>query len=106
MALENKFQIENFDPEILREYDIRGIVGQNITENTAYTIGRVFGYIVYEKLKSNNIALGYDGRLTSPYLFNALSNGLKDSGAQVINIGICPTPMLYFASFLLNWIWM
>ena len=102
MALENKFQIENFDPEILREYDIRGIVGQNITENTAYTIGRVFGYIVYEKLKSNNIALGYDGRLTSPYLFNALSNGLKDSGAQVINIGICPTPMLYFADYYLE----
>ena len=86
MALENKFQIENFDPEILREYDIRGIVGQNITENTAYTIGRVFGYIVYEKLKSNNIALGYDGRLTSPYLFNALSNGLKDSSNKYRNL--------------------
>ena len=64
MAQENSYQIEQFDPEVLREYDIRGIVDENITENTAYTIGRVFGYIVFEKLKSNNISLGYDGRLT------------------------------------------
>ena len=55
MAQENSYQIEQFDPEVLREYDIRGIVDKNITENTAYTIGRVFGYIVFEKLKSNNI---------------------------------------------------
>ncbi len=102
MALENKFQIEEFDVEVLREYDIRGVVDKNITENTAYTIGRVFGYVVQKKLKSNNISIGYDGRLTSPKLFNALSNGLKESGANVMNIGICPTPMLYFADYYLK----
>ena len=102
MALENNYKIENFDPEVLREYDIRGIVDQNITENTAYTIGRVFGYVVFEQLGSNNISVGYDGRLTSPKLFKALSNGLKDSGAKVMNIGICPTPMLYFADYYLK----
>ncbi len=102
MALENSFQIEKFDSEVLREYDIRGVVDKNITENTAYTIGRVFGYIVEEKLKSNNIALGYDGRLTSSKLFKALSIGLIDSGANVVSIGLCPTPMLYFADYYLK----
>ena len=102
MAQENSYQIEKFDPEVLREYDIRGIVDKNITENTAYTIGRVFGYIVFEKLKSNNISLGYDGRLTSPKLYKALSIGLKDAGANVKSIGMCPTPMLYFADYYLK----
>ena len=102
MAQENSYQIEQFDPEVLREYDIRGIVNKNITENTAYTIGRVFGYIVFEKLKSNNISLGYDGRLTSPKLYKALSIGLKDAGANVKSIGMCPTPMLYFADYYLK----
>ena len=102
MAQENSYKIEQFDQEVLREYDIRGIVDKNITENTAYTIGRIFGYVVYENLKSSNIAVGYDGRLTSPKLYKALSAGLKDSGAKVYSIGICPTPMLYFADFYLN----
>ena len=102
MEQAGKYKIEEFDPEILREYDIRGIVNKNITENTAYTIGRVFGYVVNEKLASNNIALGYDGRLTSPKLHEALSLGLIDSGAHVKSIGVCPTPMLYFADYYLN----
>ena len=82
-----KKKSHNFHQSIIREYDIRGIVDKNITENTAYTIGRVFGYIVFEKLKSNNISLGYDGRLTSPKLYKALSIGLKDAGANVIVSG-------------------
>ena len=102
MVLENSFQLVSLEPEILREYDIRGIVDKNINENTAYTIGRIFGYVVFSKLNSNNIAIGYDGRLTSPKLFNALSNGLKDSGSSVVNIGMCPTPMLYFADYYLK----
>ena len=55
MVLENSYKLEKFDPEVLREYDIRGIVDKNITENTAYTIGRLFGHVVYEKLKSKYI---------------------------------------------------
>ena len=102
MVQENNYQIEQFDPEVLREYDIRGIVNKNITENTAYTIGRIFGYVVSEQLKSNNISLGYDGRLTSPKLYKALSAGLKDSGANIKSIGMCPTPMLYFADYYLK----
>ncbi len=102
MEQENKLEIENFDKEVLREYDIRGIVGKNINQNTAYTIGRTFAYTVINRLKSNIIATGFDGRLTSPDLHKALCEGLKDSGAKVINIGMGPTPMTYFAHYHLN----
>ena len=53
MGLESNYKIENFDPQILREYDIRGVVGFNLTENTAYTLGRTFGYIVKNKFSSS-----------------------------------------------------
>ena len=102
MEQEHKYLIENFDKEVLREYDIRGIVGQNINENTAYTIGRTFGQTVKSKLNSNTIVTGCDGRLTSPSLHKALCYGLKDSGAKVINIGMGPTPMTYFAHYPLK----
>ena len=72
----NKLEIENFDKEVLREYDIRGVVGNNINQNTAYTIGRSFAYTVINRLKSNIIATGFDGRLTSPDLHSALCEGL------------------------------
>ena len=102
MAQENKYKIEKFDKEVLREYDIRGVVGENINQNTAYTIGRTFGYTVKKKINSNVIVTGYDGRITSPALHKALCQGLKDSGAKVINIGMGPTPMIYFAHYHLN----
>ena len=102
MVLENKYKIIKFDPEILREYDIRGIVDENINENTAYTIGRTFGSIVKTKTNSNKIVTGYDGRLTSPKLHKALCVGLKDTGLNVINVGIGPTPMIYFADYHFN----
>jgi len=78
LGQENKYKIENFDKEVLREYDIRGIVGQNINDNTAYTIGRTFGYEVIKKSPSKKIVTGYDGRLTSPNKHKALCEGLKD----------------------------
>jgi len=102
MVSESNYIIENFDQQILREYDIRGIVGSNLNENTAYTIGRTFGYIVKSRYTSCNIATGYDGRLTSPNLHQALCEGLQNSGANVFNIGMGPTPMTYFADYYLN----
>jgi len=102
LAQEHNYKIEDFDTEVLREYDIRGVVGCNINENTAYTIGRTFGYTVRSKLHSHTIVTGYDGRLTSPSLHKALCEGLKDSGAKVINTGMGPTPMTYFAHYLLK----
>jgi len=102
MGSESNYTIKDFDPQILREYDIRGIIGSNLDENTAYTIGRTFGYIVKNRYSSCNVATGYDGRLTSPDLHQALCEGLQHSGANVINIGMGPTPMTYFADYYLN----
>ena len=82
-----QYSIQEFDNEILREYDIRGIVKKNLTEDTAYTIGRAFGHIVSRKTSKREITVGYDGRLTSFFLQEALCKGLSESGLNVIQIG-------------------
>ncbi len=102
MELENNFNLERFNPDVLREYDIRGIVNKDLTVNTAYSIGRTFGHIVCSKFSEKKIATGYDGRLTSPSLHNALCTGLLESGANVFSIGLCPTPLAYFAHYHLK----
>ena len=102
MALENNLSLEKFNPEVLREYDIRGIVGQNLTENTAYTIGRTFGHVIFSQFNEKTIVVGYDGRLTSLKLHDALCEGLIKSGVNVTSIGMGPTPMIYFAHYHLN----
>ena len=102
MVLENNFKLEKFNPEVLREYDIRGIVDRDLTESTAYTIGRTFGYVVCSKFKEKTVVVGYDGRLTSPKLHQSLCKGLEESGINVISIGMGPTPMVYFAHYSLK----
>ena len=102
MVLENKLKLEKFNPEVLREYDIRGVVDQDLTQNTAYSIGRTFGHVVCSKLEKKTIVVGYDGRLTSPLLHKNLCKGLFEAGANVISIGMGPTPMTYFAHYNLN----
>ncbi|MCB1530888.1 MAG: phosphomannomutase/phosphoglucomutase [Rhodospirillales bacterium] len=89
----------SFDPTILREYDIRGQVGINLGEQDAYALGRAFGTYVrrQERKEATKICVGYDGRTTSPALSGALIRGLNESGIDVKNIGLGPTPMLYFA---------
>jgi phosphomannomutase len=84
------------DPTMLREYDIRGIVGDNLGPDDARAIGRAFGTIV-RRSGGRIVALGRDGRLSSPELAAALADGLTQSGADVLDIGLGPTPMLYFA---------
>ncbi len=91
----------NFDPTTLREYDIRGIVGKTLHEDDAHAIGRVFGSIVAES-GGTTVAVGYDGRLSSPAMEKALVAGLMASGMHVIRIGCGPTPMLYFAATTLG----
>ena len=86
-----------FDPSILREYDIRGVVGQTLTEADAFAIGRAFGSIV-ARAGGKRVAVGYDGRLSSPALEASLVKGLMASGMAVARIGLGPTPMLYFAA--------
>ena len=86
-----------FDPTVLREYDIRGIVGATLREADAFAIGRCFGTVV-ARAGGSSVAVGYDGRLSSPALEAALVAGLRASGMEVLRIGLGPTPMLYFAA--------
>lgn len=86
-----------FDPTSLREYDIRGIVGKTLSEADAFAIGRCFGSVVARK-GGRSVAVGYDGRLSSPALEAALVAGLKASGMEAVRIGLGPTPMLYYAA--------
>ena len=86
-----------FHPTTLREYDIRGTVGRTLSEADAYAIGRCFGSTVVRK-GGRAVAVGYDGRLSSPSLEGALVEGLSASGAEAVRIGCGPTPMLYYAN--------
>ena len=87
----------SFDPTIIREYDIRGNVGKNLTEADALTLGRAFGTMVI-RAGGRRIVAGYDGRTHSPMFEAALIEGLISTGALVERIGLGPTPMLYFAA--------
>jgi phosphomannomutase len=86
-----------FDPTSLREYDIRGVVGRTLSPQDAFAIGRTFGSIV-SRAGGRTVAVGYDGRLSSPELEAALVQGLMASGMAAIRIGRGPTPMLYYAA--------
>jgi len=90
-----------FDPTILREYDIRGIVGETLNEADAHALGRAYAKILTEN-GGKSVAVGRDGRLSSPALEAALVAGLAESGIDVIRIGLGPTPMLYFAGHTLG----
>ncbi len=90
-----------FNDSSLREYDIRGIVGETLNAADAYAIGRTFGSIVADH-GGKRVAVGWDGRLSSPMLQAQLIEGLMASGMEVLSIGRGPTPMLYFAAFTEN----
>jgi len=87
----------HFDPTVLREYDIRGVVGRTLHPADAFAIGRVFGSIVARN-GGKTVAVGYDGRLTSPELEQALVEGLRASGMDALRMGRGPTPMLYYTA--------
>lgn len=87
----------NFHPTVLREYDIRGIIGKTLTTDDARAIGRGFGTMVVRG-GGKKVAIGYDGRLSSPDLEAAAVEGLKSVGLHVVRIGLGPTPMLYFTA--------
>jgi phosphomannomutase len=86
-----------FDPTLLREYDIRGVVGQTLSAADARALGRAFGTLARRR-GARAIAIGYDGRHSSPMLAEAISGGLTSCGVDAVNIGCGPTPMLYFAA--------
>ena len=90
-----------FNPTILREYDIRGIVGDTLNEADAYALGRTFASQARDE-GARRIAVGRDGRTHSGILESALIRGLTEGGIDVVQIGMGPSPMLYFATHCLD----
>ncbi len=95
--LEMKKPFREVPSEIFRAYDIRGIVGQTLDTDIAYRIGQSIGSEAAAK-NNQTVAVGADGRLSSPELSAALIQGLRDSGRNVINLGMVPTPLAYYAT--------
>ncbi|RZA22779.1 MAG: phosphomannomutase, partial [Proteobacteria bacterium] len=85
-----------FHSTVLREYDIRGIIGETLGVDDARAIGRAFATLLREA-GGKKVAVGYDGRVSSPILEHALVEGLTASGCDVVRVGMGPTPMLYYA---------
>src|ERR1700733_3050841 len=90
-----------FHSSILREYDIRGIVGETLGTADATAIGRGFATRL-RRAGGTRVAVGYDGRLSSPDLERALIEGLTAGGVDVVRVGMGPTPMLYYAEAILE----
>ncbi|RIV93383.1 phosphomannomutase/phosphoglucomutase [Aurantiacibacter xanthus] len=85
-----------FDSTVLREYDIRGIIGETLGADDARAIGKGFGTLI-RRAGGSMVAVGYDGRVSSPMLEHALVEGLTSTGVNVRKVGMGPTPMLYYA---------
>jgi phosphomannomutase/phosphoglucomutase len=84
------------NPHIFREYDVRGLVGKDLTLDTVRTLGKGFG--TYAKGKGvRTLMLGRDCRLSSPEFRDAMAEGLASTGMNVVDVGICPSPLLYFS---------
>ena len=90
-----------FHASILREYDVRGIVGDTLNEADAYALGRSYAAVASEE-GAARVAVGRDGRTHSPMLEEALVAGLTEGGLDVVRIGLGPSPMLYFATYHLD----
>ncbi len=86
-----------FHPTMLREYDIRGIVGDTLTADDARASGRSFATLI-RRAGGRRIAVGYDGRLSSPMLEEVLVEGINAAGVDALRVGLGPTPMLYYAA--------
>ncbi|MCZ6678808.1 MAG: phosphomannomutase/phosphoglucomutase, partial [Candidatus Poribacteria bacterium] len=86
------------NPEIFKAYDIRGVYPDELNEAVAHAIGRAF--VTF--LKVDQVIVGRDMRLSSPQIFDALTRGLMESGADVINIGMVSTDQYYYACAILG----
>ena len=87
----------NLSREIFRQYDVRGIVGRDLTASTAYTLGRGYAAYLANRGASGPVAIGRDNRPSGDELRDALVRGLTESGLDVIDIGQVPTPLLYWS---------
>ncbi len=91
----------SISPAIFRAYDIRGVVTDTLTPAAVEQIGRAFGSECHER-SIGTVVVARDGRLSGPELIDALSKGIQSTGVSVIDIGMVPTPVLYFATYHLN----
>lgn len=91
----------SLDPSIFKAYDIRGIVDETLTADAAYWIGRALGAEARDR-NEQHIYVARDGRLSGPRLVEALSQGLMEAGCDVTDLGMVPTPVLYFAAYSLG----
>jgi phosphomannomutase/phosphoglucomutase len=89
------------NPQIYREYDIRGVVDQDLTPEIVRRLGKGFGTQM-ASLGKKSLVVGRDGRLSSKAFSDSLIEGLISTGCDVVNVGICPTPVYYFSIFHLN----
>ena len=89
------------DPSIFKAYDIRGIVDKSLTTDAVYRIGLAIGSEAQDR-GEQHIYIGRDGRLSGPALIEQLAKGLQDSGCDVTDVGMVPTPVLYYAAYELG----
>jgi len=89
-------------PEIFRQYDIRGVVDEDLTPETVNLLGKGIGTL-FRRHHKRDVVVGRDCRLSSPSFFQYLSEGLQSTGCNVISIGTVPTPLLYFSIFQKNY---
>ena len=89
------------DPSIFRAYDIRGVAGQSLTTQTIYLLGQALGSLAQE-IGEHSLVVGRDGRLSGPELLRVLSQGVMDTGCNVIDLGCVPTPLLYYGTCILK----
>ena len=89
------------NPQIYREYDIRGIVNRDLTPEVVKRLSQGFGTHMV-RLDRKDLVVGRDGRLSSPAYGEAVIEGLTSTGCNVIDIGVCPTPVYYFSIFHLD----
>ena len=89
--------VKEIDPSIFRAYDIRGRVDEALTPNSIYTLGRAIALEAHAR-SIDSVLVGRDGRLSSPILSQALCQGLLEGGCHVTDLGLVPTPVLYFAA--------
>ena len=93
--MEYKYK-KDLDKKIFRGYDIRGVYPTNIDEDTAYTFGLGFGTHI-QRIGKKKCVVGHDNRLSSPSLYEAVIKGILDTGVDVVRLGLCTTPMYYYA---------
>lgn len=94
-------QRASLERSIFRAYDIRGVVGKTLDAETARLIGQAIGTVMHQK-DARSVVVGRDGRLSSPQMADALIQGLRQAGCEVIDIGEAPTPVVYFGAYQLR----